>query len=98
VALTGAKAQAADGLSIATYCDVVTSPSTWHPCGKRRTPAMASRPVAGQVVTVNNPVIRLQLLPALRSFTLSSYPCATRHESQRRHGSRRGSPAEDSLH
>jgi hypothetical protein len=36
---------------------------------------------------VNSPVIRLQLLPALRSFTSSSYPRATRHESQRQRGS-----------
>jgi hypothetical protein len=38
-------------LSIVIYCDVVTFRSTWHPCGKRRTPAMAFRAVAGQVGT-----------------------------------------------
>jgi hypothetical protein len=35
VALTGAKTQATDGLSTAIYYDVVMSPSTWHPCGRR---------------------------------------------------------------
>jgi hypothetical protein len=49
VALNKVKTQAEDGLPTATYCDVVTSPSTWHPCGKRQTLAMASWPVAGQV-------------------------------------------------
>jgi hypothetical protein len=54
VALNKVKTQAADGLSTVTYCDVVTSPSTWHLCGKRQTPAMASRPVMRQVGTVAN--------------------------------------------
>jgi hypothetical protein len=40
VALTGAKSHATDGLSTAIYCDVVTPPNTWHPCSKRRNPAM----------------------------------------------------------
>jgi hypothetical protein len=40
MALTGAKSQATDGLSTAIYYDMVTPPNTWHPCGKRQTPAM----------------------------------------------------------
>jgi hypothetical protein len=40
VALTGAMSQATDGLSTMIYCDVVMPPNTWHPCGKRQTPAM----------------------------------------------------------
>jgi hypothetical protein len=40
VAFTGAMSQAIDGLSTVVYCDVVTLLNTWHPYGKRRTPAM----------------------------------------------------------
>jgi hypothetical protein len=75
VALNKVKTQAADGLSTATYCDVVTSPSTWHPCGKRRTPVMASRPVARQVGMVASS----QSHPRSRSFhwsgNIHAAPC-----------------------
>jgi hypothetical protein len=39
---------------------------------------------------VNSPVITLQLLSVLTSFTSSSYPRATGHELQHQRGSRRG--------
>ena len=40
LAFTGAMSQVTDGLSTAVYYDMVMLPNMWHPCGKRRTPAM----------------------------------------------------------
>jgi hypothetical protein len=80
VAHNGAKSQAADGLSITMYYDVVTSPNTCHPCGKRQTPAMAFRPIAGQVGMDASS----QSHPQSRSFHWSgNYPRRAVHESWR---------------
>jgi hypothetical protein len=82
VTLNKVKTQAADGLSTATYYDVVTSPSTWHPCGKQQTSAMASRPVAGQVGTVASS----QSHPRSRSFhwsdNIHAAPCMNHSDRQ----------------
>jgi hypothetical protein len=66
VALGEVRPQAVNGLSTATYCNVVMSPSMWHPRGERRTPTMTSRPVAKQVVTVQ--------LTSLSTVTIFSLP------------------------
>jgi hypothetical protein len=49
MALNGVKAQAVNGLSTATYCDVVTPSSTWHHRDERRTLTMAFWPIVKQV-------------------------------------------------
>jgi hypothetical protein len=82
VALDKVKTQAADGLSTTTYCDVVTSPSTWHPCGKWRNPAMASRLVAGQVGTVASSQSHLRSQSFHWSGNILAAPC-TNHSGRR---------------
>jgi hypothetical protein len=67
VALGEVRPLAINGLSTTTYCNVVMSPSTWHPRGERRTPTRTSRPVVKQVGTVAGS----QSYPRSRSFHLT---------------------------
>lgn len=95
VALNKVKTQAADGLSTMTYCDMVTSPITWHPCDKQQTPAMASQLVMVQVGTVASS----QSHPRSRSFhrpgNIHATSCTNhsgRREFTRRDHRRRDAP------
>ena len=71
MALGEVRTLAVNGLSIVTYCDVVTPPSTWHPRGERRMPTMSFRPVLKQVGTVASS----QSDPLSRSFHLPGNIC-----------------------
>jgi hypothetical protein len=51
VALNGVKVRAVNGLSTATYCNVVTPSSMWHQRDERWTPTMAFRSIVKQVGT-----------------------------------------------
>jgi hypothetical protein len=65
--------------------------TTWCNREGRRPPwRWSSSHIAAQVGTTNWAVTGPKLIPTPRSFIASSYPCATEHESQRRHGSRHG--------
>jgi hypothetical protein len=71
VVLGEVRPQAVNGLSTATYCDVLMYPRPWHPRGEQWTPTMTSWPVAKQVVTVASS----QVYPQSRSFHFPSNIC-----------------------
>jgi hypothetical protein len=50
VALSGVRTLVVNGLSTASSHSVITTLSTWHDYKERRTPVMAPRPIARQVV------------------------------------------------
>jgi hypothetical protein len=82
VALNEVKTLAINGLSTPMSCNTVTSVGTWH--GYKRAMNSGENTSADRAASgaVNSPVIRLQLFPALRSFTASRYPHTRVHESR----------------
>jgi hypothetical protein len=64
IVTTWGKTPSGKRASTVTYCDVVMSLSTWHPCGERWTPMMTSRPGMKQVGMVASS----QSYPHSRSF------------------------------
>jgi hypothetical protein len=71
----------------ASHCDVVEHLGTWHPSGRRPTPARLSGPAVRQVGTAARAEQCPKLIPSARFFTRDRYPRSTGRESRRRHES-----------
>jgi hypothetical protein len=86
---TVARPPAMTGHARASHCDEVLRLGTWHPSGRRPTPARLSGPAVRQVGTAARAEQCLKLILSARFFTEDRYPHSTGRESRRRHESGR---------
>jgi hypothetical protein len=77
------------GHAKASHYDEVLRLGTWHPSGRRPTPAMLSGPVMRQVGTAARAEQCPKLIPGARFFTEDRYPHSIGRESRRRRESER---------
>jgi hypothetical protein len=72
------------GQAKASHCDEVLLLGTWHPSGRRLTPARLSGPAVRQADTAAGAEQCLKLIVSTRFFTEDHYPRSTECESRRR--------------
>jgi hypothetical protein len=79
---TVAKPPAMTGHARASHCDEVLHLGTWHPSGRRPTPARLSRSTMRLVGTMARAEQCLKLILSARFFTEDHYPRLTGRESR----------------
>jgi hypothetical protein len=86
---TVARPPAMTGYVKASHCDEVIRLGTWHPSGRRPTPARLSGLAVRQVGTTARAEQCPKLIPSAQFFTEDRYPRSTGRESRGRRESER---------